>query len=166
MKVLSGIRVALMVVVLAAAYDYFLLHISDFLTALAWPHWWMSAFPTRSIAAQSWLIGIHTSIVLLAAAPVALASLWLLPTRTALLAALAGLAVAVVEVLPATTPELWRVVWGAHPVFFVTDNLKIIFAMPLLVWLLRRLPSNTGWSGRDLPNTPSDTQRCVAHPES
>ena len=154
MKVLSWIRAALMVVVLAAAYDYLLAHTWGYVSAIGWADWWMAAFPTKDAAALSWLIATHTAAVLAAAAPVALASLSMLPGRPVLLAAIAGLAVTVVELLPETTPELWPLEWGAHPVFFVTDQLKIIVAMPVLVWLLRKLPSGAGLSGRDLNNVP------------
>jgi hypothetical protein len=163
MKVLSWIRVALMVVVLAAAYDHWLVHIYGFMTGVSWPGWWMSALPSKDLAAQSWLNLVHTSAVLVAAAPVALVSLWRLQIRTALPTAIAGLVVAVVEALPRATPELWPSAWGAQSVYFVTNQLKIILAMPLLAWLLRKLPSNTGWSGRDLSKVSPDTQRRAAY---
>ena len=114
MKVLSWIRAALMVVVLAAAYDSLLAHTWGYLSAIGWADWWMAAFPTKDAAALSWLVAL----------------------------------------LPETTPELWPLAWGAHPVFLVTDQLKIIVAMPVLVWLLRKLPSGAGLSGRDLSDVP------------
>jgi hypothetical protein len=135
------IRAGIAVAVLAIAYYYLLLYVIGYAMTIHWPSWWYVALPKGKAAAQLWLVVLHTSAVLIAAAPVALLSRVVLYRRRVLLTAAAGVVAVVALNLPAY-PDAFALSWKQHPIFLITDNLKCLLAVPLLAWLLGAAPSN------------------------
>jgi hypothetical protein len=128
--------------VLAAVYYYLLLYIVGWGMALHWPGWWFGAFPNRHIAGVTWLVTIHTGSVLLAALPVAIASVAIARDKAALLGVAAGVLAAAAGILPVLSPTIWPLVWSNHPIFFIADQIKIIAVVPFIAWVLFRVSSN------------------------
>jgi len=134
-------RLVLAAPVLGAMYFYLLLFLIGWISASAWPSWWMGSFPTRRIAALIWIVGTHTIGVFAAAIPVAVAAVLVLRERAMLLGTIAGAIATFLAVLPSLTPEIWPLVWSSHPIFFVTDQIKLLIAIPVAVWVIRMLLS-------------------------
>jgi len=134
-------RLVLAAPVLGAMYFYLLLFLIGWISASAWPSWWMGSFPTRRIAALIWIVGTHTIGVFAAAIPVAVAAVLVLRERAMLLGTIAGAIATFLAVLPSLTPEIWPLVWSSHPIFFVTDQIKLLIAIPAAVWVIRMLLS-------------------------
>jgi hypothetical protein len=142
MELSARIRLGLAAAVLAVVYYYLLIYLIGWSSLLQWPAWWFRAFPTRHIAVVIWLVSVHTLAVLSAAFPVALASVVIGRSRAALLGAVAGVLATVVAIFPSLSPTIWPLIWNNHPVYFVTDQLKLLVAVPFLVWVIRRASSN------------------------
>jgi hypothetical protein len=132
-------RLVLTAPALGAIYYYLLLFLIGWTSAGAWPSWWIGSFPNRHIAALIWIIGTHTVGVFAAAIPIAVAVVLIVRQRAMLLGTIAGVIATVLAVLPSLTPDLWPLVWSSHPIFFVTDQIKLLVAMPLAIWIFRTI---------------------------
>jgi hypothetical protein len=55
---------------------------------------------------------------------------------------IAGSIATVAAVVPSLNPTIWPLIWNNHPVFFVTDQIKLIAAVPFVAWVLRGASSN------------------------
>lgn len=139
----ARLRFALIAVALAAAYYYLLIYIVGWVSAHDRPVWWVGVFPSRRIGALAWLIALHTFAVLSAAFPVALAAVLLARKIAVQLGLLAAAMTTVVAVVPSLISSVWPLIWNSHPVFFVTDQLKIIMAVPFIAWVIRSTSSRT-----------------------
>jgi hypothetical protein len=135
-------RLVLAAPVLGAMYFYLLLFLTGWTSASAWPSWWMGSFPNRRIAALIWIVGTHTIGVCAAAIPVAVAAVLVLRERAMLLGTIAGVIATVLAVLPSLTPAIWPLVWSSHPIFFVTDQIQLLIAIPVPIWVIRTIVSH------------------------
>jgi len=51
----------------------------------------------------------------------------------------AGAIATMVLIAPALMSQVWPLIWSSHPVFSVTDQIKLVAAVPLLLWVIQRL---------------------------
>jgi hypothetical protein len=138
----ARIRFALAAAVLATAYYYLLVFLLSWLSSHERPTWWLGVFPTRLIGALAWLVTLHTVTVLFAALPVAIATVFIARRNAVKLGLAAATLATVVSVFPSLHTDLWTLIWNSHPVFFVTDQIKLIVAVPLIAWAVRGASSN------------------------
>jgi len=85
---------------------------------------------------------LNTSAMCIAALPVALAARFFFGPSASALSAAASLFAVAVAVIPSLGSEVWPLIHGASLVYFVVDNLKMILILPLITWVLDKLPSN------------------------
>jgi hypothetical protein len=142
MTVTARIRFALTAAVLAAAYFYLLVFLIGWMSVHQRPGWWLGVFPSRYIAAITWLVVLHTSAVLSAALPVALAAVVLARQKAVQLGLIAAALATAAAIIPSLSSTIWPIIWNSHPVFFVTDQIKLIVAVPFIAWVLRSASSN------------------------
>jgi MFS family permease len=138
----ARIRFSLAALALATGYFYLLVYIIGWMSAHHWPSWWFDVFPSRHVGAVMWLITLHTAAVLLAALPVGIAAVIIARKRAVLLALIAASLATAAAIAPSLAPTIWPTVWGSHPVFFVTDQIKLVVAAPFIAWVLRAASSN------------------------
>lgn len=138
------LRLVLAAPVLGAAYYYLLIFLIGWTSASPWPSWWIGAFPNRHIAALIWIIGSHTIGVLSAAIPVAIAAVLLVRAQAMLLGVIVGVIATSLGVLPSLTPDIWPLVWNTHPIYFITDQIKLLVAVPVAIWIIQKLLSQRG----------------------
>jgi hypothetical protein len=125
---------------LTTLYYFLLIWLLGYTSALGWPKWWLTLFGTGGGAKVAWIITTHTFGVLCAALPIALCAS--LDRRALLLGTLVAGLTAALLIYPSLRPEIWALIQTNHPGYFVIDNAKIVVAVPVLVYLLRRMPSN------------------------
>jgi hypothetical protein len=142
MDISARIRLGLAAGVLATMYYFLLIFTIAWVMATHWPAWWFGAFPTRHIAATAWLATLHTFAVLIAALPVAIASVVIARRRAVLLGVTAGILATVVSIVPSLGPTVWPIIWQSHPVFFITDQIKLAVAVPFVAWVILGATSN------------------------
>jgi hypothetical protein len=142
MTVTARIRFALTAVILAVVYYYLLVYLVGWTSAQQRPGWWLAVFPTRRIGVLGWLIALHTFAVLLAALPIAVAAVVIARTTAVLLGLTAAVLATAAAVAPSLSSAIWPLIWNNHPIFFVTDQVKLIDAVPFIAWVLRAASSN------------------------
>lgn len=142
MERFARIRLVLSIMALAVAYYYLLIYLVGWTSAQPWPGWWFALFPSRRIVVISWMVILHTIAVLSAASPVAVASLLIDRTRALWVGAIAGAIATAASVLPSLAPTIWPLIWNGYPVLFVADQIKLVAAIPLLVWVIGKLSPN------------------------
>jgi hypothetical protein len=138
----ARIRFSLAALVLAAGYSYLLIYLIGWMATHHWPSWWFDVFPSRHVGAITWLVVLHTAAVLLAALPIGIAAVMITRKKAVLLGFIAASLATVVAVAPSLAPTIWPTVWSSHPVFFVTDQIKLVVAVPFIAWVLRRACSS------------------------
>jgi hypothetical protein len=138
------LRLVLAALILVAMYSYLLVLLIGLTSARHWPSWWFSVFPSRHFAVVAWMVALHTVGVLSAAVPVALAAVIIERRKAVVLGAIVGFLATVLTVFPSLSPSIWPIVWNSHPFFFITDQIKLIVAVPLAAWLIRRLSASDG----------------------
>lgn len=142
MPVTSRIRFGVAAVVLAAVYYYLLVFLVGWTSMHERPGWWVGVFPTRHLAVITWLVALHTVAVLLAALPVAVATVLIARGEAVLLGFTVAVSATVVAVAPSLSSTIWPLIWASHPIFFLTDQIKLIVAVPAVAWVLRAASSN------------------------
>jgi hypothetical protein len=142
MTVTARIRFTLAAVVLAAVYYYLLVFLVGWTSVHERPGWWLGVFPTRHLAVIAWLVILHTAAVLMAALPVAVATVVIARREAVLLGLTVAVLATVVAVAPSFSSAIWPLIWGSHPIFFITDQIKLIVAVPAIAWVLRAASSN------------------------
>jgi hypothetical protein len=142
MTVTARIRFTLTSVVLAAVYYYLLVFLIGWISVHERPGWWLGVFPTRRFAVIAWLVALHTAAVLLAALPVAIATVVIARREAVLLGLTVAILATVVAVVPSLSSTIWPLIWDSHPIFFITDQIKLIVAVPAVAWVLRAASSN------------------------
>ncbi len=135
------LRIGAAIALATAAYYYLLLLSIGYLVAMSWPLWWMGIFPNTLIGSRIWLIAMHTSAVLISAAPVALLVRLLVPAHAVAVCLVAAVSAVVLANLPIDRDAI-VLVWAYHPVLLIGDTLKVALALPLLAWALCAAPSN------------------------
>jgi hypothetical protein len=151
--VIARIRFALAAAMLAVVYYYLLVYLVGWMSAQQRPGWWLDIFPTRRVGILGWLIALHTFAVLLAALPVAVAAVVIARRQAVLLGTTAAVITTAVAVAPSFNSAIWPLLWTSHPIFFVTDQAKIIFAVPFIAWVLRTAFSNDRWERTRTPDS-------------
>jgi hypothetical protein len=91
------------------------------------------------VAALIWIIGSHTIGVFSAAIPIAFATVLVLRKQAMLLGIIVGVIATILAVLPSLTLDIWPLVWNNHPIFFITDQVKLLVAVPAAIWVIRKL---------------------------
>jgi hypothetical protein len=142
MTLTARIGFSLAALVLAAGYSYLLIYLIGWMATHHWPSWWFDVFPSRHVGAVTWLVILHTTAVLLAALPIGIAAVMIARKKAVLLGLIAASLATVVAVAPSLAPTIWPTVWSSHPIFFVTDQIKLVVAVPFVAWVLRRAFSN------------------------
>jgi hypothetical protein len=138
------LRLVLAAPILAALYFYLLVFLIGLTFAQHWPSWWFRVFPSRHFAAVLWLVVLHTTGVLSAAVPIAFAAVIIVRKEAVFLCAIVGLLATILAVLPSLSPHIWPIAWNSHPIFFITDQIKLLVAVPFVAWLIRRLSAGDG----------------------
>jgi len=139
------LRLVLAAPLLAALYFFFLIFVIGWTSATSWPPWWLAVFPSRHIGAVTWMIGLHTIAVFSAAIPVAVAAVLIVRERAALLGAIVSVIATTIAVLPSLSRDIWPLIWNNHPIYFVTDQIKLLVAVPIVAWMIRRLFPDSGF---------------------
>jgi hypothetical protein len=139
----ARLRLGLTALALGALYFYLLLYLIGWTSWHHWPSWWYGAFPSRHSAGVAWIIILHTAGVLSAAVPVAIAAVVIMRREAVLLAAIVGVLGSALGLLSSIDSNVWPLFWTSHPIFVVTDPIKIIAAVPLTAWLIRRISSRS-----------------------
>jgi len=142
MTITTRIRFALTAAGLAVAYFYSLVYLVGWMSVHQRPGWWVGAFPTRYVAAVTWLVVLHTAAVLCAALPVAVAAVVLARKKAVQLGLVAAILATAAAIIPSLGSTIWPLIWNSHPVFFVTDQIKLVVAVPFIAWALRSVSSN------------------------
>jgi hypothetical protein len=138
--------VLLTCVVLFWVYNFILVWTIGCALALPQPSQWSELFPSRLSGVLAWMQLAHTAAIVVASVPFAFLIAHFYGRRAAGLALLiTGASVALFS-LPALV-EYFATFSPRMRVITVFDNLKLLFVLPALVWLMRGLPSNNRWSG-------------------
>jgi hypothetical protein len=128
------------------AYQYALVWGTGHALALSIPSAWSASFPNRLSGTLTWMILVHTLAVLIVSVPFALLiARFDGPHAPAIALVITGTLFVFLSLPPlieffTTLPMRQRVVTGF-------DQIKLILVLPLLVWLMRKLPSNNRCSG-------------------
>jgi hypothetical protein len=138
----AGIRLALSVVVLTPAYYYLLIFIVGWTSAVPWPTWWFELFPSRHVGAMVWMVPLHTIAVFSAALPVAIASVVVARKHAWQLGGVVAFLATVAALLPSLSPAIWPLIWSSQPMLFITDQIELIVAVPLVAWIVGSASSN------------------------
>jgi hypothetical protein len=140
------LRIVLAAPLLATLYFYLLVFIIGWTSATSWPSWWLAVFPSRHIGAVTWMIGLHTIAVFSAAIPVAVAAVFIVREQAALLGAVVSVIATIIAVLPSLSRDIWPLIWNNHPIYFVTDQIKLLVAVPIVAWIIRKVFPDAGFS--------------------
>lgn len=141
MTVTARIRFVLSTVILGVMYYYLLVYLVGWMSTQERPGWWIGMFPARRIGVLGWLVLLHTSAVFLAALPIAVAAIIIERTRAVLLALTSAVLATTVALAPSLSSTIWPIIWSSSPILFVTDQAKLIVAVPLIAWVLRAASS-------------------------
>lgn len=133
------LRLILAAPVLGAVYYYLLIFLIGLTSVTPWPSWWIGLLPNRHVAARIWIIGWHTIGVLSAAIPIAFAAMLVLRKQAMLLGIIVGVIATILAVLPSLTHDIWPLIWNNHPIFFITDQIQLLVAVPAAIWIIRKL---------------------------
>ncbi len=145
---MTGKRIVLLLALigLAYVYEYALVWAIGHAQALPIPSGWRGFFPTRLSGTLTWIIVIHTLAVVIISIPFALILARFGGPRAPLVALAMTVALfSLFSLLPAivffgTLPTRTKLVTAF-------DYTKLVLVLPLLVWLIRKLPSNNHWRG-------------------
>jgi len=145
---MTGKRIVLLIacVGLLYAYQYALVWGVGHALALPPPSGWRASFPTRLSGSLTWLIVVHTLAVLIVSVPFALLiARFGGPQAPVIALGITGALFAVFSLPPLI--EFFGILSSRVRVVSVFDQIKLILVLPLLVWLMRKLPSNNRWRG-------------------
>jgi hypothetical protein len=78
-----------------------------------------------------WIVGWHTIGVFSAAIPIAVAAVLIVREQATLLGIIVGVIATTIGVLPSLSPDIWPLVWNNHPIYFISDHIKLLVAVPL-----------------------------------
>src|SRR5665213_1597634 len=140
------IRLGLAAPILGFLYFYLLVLLIGWTSSTLRPSWWIDIFPSRHVAAVMWLICLHTSGVVFAAIPIAVAVVASARERAVLLAVIVGVVATTLAILLSLRPDIWQLAWNSHPIFFITDQIKLLVAVPLAAWFILKWFSRGGVS--------------------
>jgi len=134
---------------LVCAYGYSLIWVEGHYAALPIPRQWIDFFPSRASGFLSFAVLFDTLVLIVVSLPFA-----------ALLARFAGRGATVIALITTATvfavtavpslledvgPGAYAGFHAAWRLYIAFGYLELIAVLPLLVWLLRKLPSNNRW---------------------
>jgi hypothetical protein len=96
------------------------------------------------VAARIWIIGSHTIGVFSTAIPIAIAAVLIVREQPLLLGIIVGAITTLLGILPSLAADLWPLIWNGHPIYFITDQIKLLAAVPAAVWIIRTLMPQSG----------------------
>jgi hypothetical protein len=133
------------------AYGYTLMWVEGYYAALPIPRQWFAFFPSRASGFLSFAVLFDAVVLILASLPFAALLARFGGRRATIIALIMTTVLFAVTLLPSLVEEIGR---GAYAAFHAPWRLYIAFgylefiaALPVLVWLLRKLPSNNRWRG-------------------
>jgi hypothetical protein len=133
------VRLVLAALVLGGIYYYLLIFLISWTSTRLWPSWWFGIFPNRRVAAVIWIVGWHTIGVFSAAIPIAAAAVLIVREQAILLGTIVGVIATALGVFPSLSKDIWPLLWNSHPIYFITDQIKLLAAVPFAVWIIRKL---------------------------
>jgi biotin transporter BioY len=142
----TRIRLGLAAPTLGFLYFYLLVLLIGWMSSTHRPSWWFDIFPSRQVVAVVWLICLHTIGVVFAAVPIAIAVVAIARERAVLLGVIVGVVATTLTILPSLRPDIWQLAWSSHPIFFITDQIKLLVAVPLVAWIIQKIFSRDGLS--------------------
>ena len=132
---------------LLCLYVYALVWLVGYAAGLGPPNGWRDLFPSRVSGSLSWLILVNTVAMVLVSIPVALLVARFAGRRATTVALLMSLALFVVLGVPSLVTDFGTIMTPRIRLVTAFDYIKLVGILPLLVWLLRKLPSNNRWRG-------------------
>ena len=123
------------------AYQYALVLGTGYALALPPPSGWRASFPTHLSGSLTWLILVHTFAVLIVSVPFALLIARFGGPRAPVIALAITAALFALFSLPPFI-EFFGIMSPRTRVVTAFDQIKLILVLPVLVWLMRKLPSN------------------------
>jgi hypothetical protein len=136
---------------LLCAYGYALTLVEGYAAALPIPPRWIALFPSRVVGLLSLSVLYDTVALLLVSLPVAVLLARFGGRRATAVALIMTTALFVVTTVPSLIEDISRgALAGFHTpwrLYMVFAFLEFIAVLPLLVWFLRKLPSNNRWRG-------------------
>jgi hypothetical protein len=142
----TTVVVLLTCVVLFWVYNSILVWTIGYALALPQPSQWSELFPSRLSGVLAWMQLAHTAAIVVASVPFAFLIAHFYGRRAAGLALLITVLTFALFSLPSLV-AYFATYTPRMRVITVFDNLKLLFVLPALVWLMRRLPSNNRWGG-------------------
>jgi hypothetical protein len=133
-------------VMLAALYAVTIVTVMGFVAALAIPKWWLQPLPYWRASVLAWIFLTDLATVLLVSLPFA----WVVTRLYGRAAVAVGFVIVAVVwgalVVPSITASFEPP--GAFlKVAWLVSSAEYLATLPILVWLLQRLPSNNRWRG-------------------
>jgi hypothetical protein len=89
-----------------------------------------------------WAVSLHTVAVFSAALPVAISSVVVARKHAWQLGGIVAFLATVAALLPSLSPTIWPLIWSSQPMLFVTDQIQLIVAVPLVAWIVGSASSN------------------------
>ena len=136
---------------LLCAYYSALMLVEGYAAALPISPRWIAFFPSRVVGFLSLSFLYDTVVLVLVSLPVALLLARFGGRRATAVALIMTTALFVVTVVPSLIEDISRgALAGFHTpwrLYMTFAFLEFIAVLPLLVWLLRKLPSNNRWRG-------------------
>ena len=126
---------------LAVLYAYVLIYVIGIAASLARPAWWDAVVPTHLLSVRTWALSCHTAAILLVSLPFALVLARLFPRRGVWVALAITVAIYGWLDLPGQL-EYFGYVSAYMKAVSIIDAMKLVGILPVLVWLIRYLPSN------------------------
>jgi len=136
---------------LFCAYGFALMLVEGYEAALPIPPRWIAFFPSRNVGFLSLSVLYDTVVLVLVGLPVALLLARFGGRRATPVALIMTTVLFAVIIVPSLVEDIRRgalagfhTLWRSYMAF---AYLEFIVVLPLLVWLLRKLPSNNRWRG-------------------
>ena len=128
------------------AYQYALVLGVGHALALSIPAAWSASFPSRVSGTLTWIILVHTLAVLVVSVPFAVLIARFGGTHAPAIALAITAGLFAIFSLPPLI-EFFGIMSPRTRVVTAFDQIKLILVLPLLVLLMRKLPSNNRWRG-------------------
>ena len=136
---------------LLCLYGYALMWVEGYYAALPVPSHWMAMFPSRRSGVLWFGVLFGPLVLILVSLPVAFLLARFGGRRAMAVALLMTTALFVVTLLPSLVEDIGRGAYAGFSTlwrsYIALGYLELIIVLPLLVWLIRKLPSNNRWRG-------------------
>lgn len=136
-----NIALCLVATGVAALYVLIYLSVEGYVAAMAVPRWWLEALPSWRTSALIWIfVSDYVAIVL-----ISLPFAWLLGRLYGRFGTVAAFAVAVLAWGTLAVPPMmgfFQAPGAFLKVAWLVSTAELLVTLPILVWVLQRLPSN------------------------